>query len=307
MIRTDNLTRKFGKVVAVENLSLEVHKGEVFGFIGPNGAGKTTTVRMLCCLIAPTEGTAYIGDNEINRDPDSLNIRQMVGLLPESPGLYERLSPYRNLDFFAQLYGVPQGKRRERIKDLLEMLNMWKKRDEPVGTFSKGMKQKIAIARALVHDPEILFLDEPTSGLDPRAAKTVRDFLSDLRREGRTIFLNTHNLDEAERLCDRVALVNTKLVAVGSPLELKRRFWGRTTVVQLKAVSESIISAVEALPFVKNVSAEDSKLLVDVGNPEEENSMLAETILASGGKIQFISEMERTLEDVYLKLIGGDS
>ncbi len=307
MIRTENLTRKFGNVVAVENLTLDVRKGEVFGFIGPNGAGKTTTVRMLCCLIAPTEGTAFIGDYEINRDPDSLNIRQMVGLLPESPGLYERLSPYRNLDFFAQLYGVPRAKREERIKDLLQMLNMWKKRDEPVGTFSKGMKQKIAIARALVHDPEILFLDEPTSGLDPRAAKTVRDFLSDLRREGRTIFLNTHNLAEAERLCDRVALVNTKLVAVGSPLELKRRYWERTTQVQLKAISPSIISAVEALPFAKNVRTEDSKLLVDVGNPEEDNSMLAQTILAAGGKIQFISEMERTLEDVYLKLIGGDS
>lgn len=305
MIRTENLTRKFGKVVAVENLTLDVRKGEVFGFIGPNGAGKTTTVRMLCCLIAPTEGTAFIGDNEINRDPDSLNIRQMVGLLPESPGLYERLSPYRNLDFFAQLYGVPRSKREERIKDLLQMLNMWKKRDEPVGTFSKGMKQKIAIARALVHDPEILFLDEPTSGLDPRAAKTVRDFLSDLRREGRTIFLNTHNLAEAERLCDRVALVNTKLVAVGSPMELKRRYWERTTQVQLKAISPSIISAVEALPFAKNVRTEDSKLLVDVGNPEEDNPMLAQTILAAGGKIQFISEMERTLEDVYLKLIGG--
>lgn len=305
MIRTENLTRKFGNVVAVENLTLDVRKGEVFGFIGPNGAGKTTTVRMLCCLIAPTEGTAFIGDNEINRDPDSLNIRQMVGLLPESPGLYERLSPYRNLDFFAQLYGVPRSKREERIKDLLQMLNMWKKRDEPVGTFSKGMKQKIAIARALVHDPEILFLDEPTSGLDPRAAKTVRDFLSDLRREGRTIFLNTHNLSEAERLCDRVALVNTKLVAVGSPMELKRRYWERTTQVQLKAISPSIISAVEALPFAKNVRTEDSKLLVDVGNPEEDNSMLAQTILAAGGKIQFISEMERTLEDVYLKLIGG--
>jgi ABC-2 type transport system ATP-binding protein len=307
MIRTENLTRKFGSVVAVENLTLDVRKGEVFGFIGPNGAGKTTTVRMLCCLIAPTEGTAFIGDNEINRDPDSLNIRQMVGLLPESPGLYERLSPYRNLDFFAQLYGVPRSKREERIKDLLQMLNMWKKRDDPVGTFSKGMKQKIAIARALVHDPEILFLDEPTSGLDPRAAKTVRDFLSDLRREGRTIFLNTHNLAEAERLCDRVALVNTKLVAVGSPDELKRRYWERTTQVQLKAISPSIISAVEALPFAKNVRTQDSKLLVDVGNPEEDNSMLAQTILAAGGKIQFISEMERTLEDVYLKLIGGDS
>jgi ABC-2 type transport system ATP-binding protein len=305
MIRIDGLSRMFGKVVAVENLTLDVNEGEVFGLIGPNGAGKTTTVRMLCCLIGPTSGTAYIGDNEIGREPDSLRIRQMVGLLPEAPGLYERLSPYKNLDFFAQLYDVPQVKREERIKELLEMLGMWKKRHEPVNTFSKGMRQKIAIARALVHDPKILFLDEPTSGLDPRAAKTVRDFLSDLGREGRTIFLNTHNLDEAERLCDRIAVLNTKLIATGSPLELKRKFWGRTTVFQLASVSETVVSAVEALPFAKNVKAEDSRLLVDLRNPEEENSVIAETIAKNGGKIQFISELERTLEDVYLKLIGG--
>lgn len=305
MIRIDGLTRKFGKVVAVENLTLQVSEGEVFGLIGPNGAGKTTTVRMLCCLIGPTSGTAYIGNNEIGREPDSLNIRQMVGLLPEAPGLYERLSPYKNLDFFAQLYDVPQIRRQEKIKELLEMLGMWKKRDERVNTFSKGMRQKIAIARALVHDPKILFLDEPTSGLDPRAAKTVRDFLSDLGREGRTIFLNTHNLDEAERLCDRIAVLNTQLVATGSPLELKRRFWGRTVVFQLASVSEAIISAVETLPFAKNVKAEDSSLLVDLRDPEEENSVIAETIAKNGGKIQFISEQERTLEDVYLRLIGG--
>jgi len=305
MIRTEGLTRKFDKVLAVDRLTLEVQEGEVFGFIGPNGAGKTTTIRMLCCLIGPSSGTAYIGDNEIGREPDSINIRQIVGLLPESPGLYERLSPYKNLDFYAQLYDLPPVKRRERIKALLEMLGMWKKRDEPVGTFSKGMKQKIAIARALVHDPEILFLDEPTSGLDPRAAKTVRDFLSELRQEGRTIFLNTHNLDEAERLCDRIAIVNTQLVAVGSPRELKRRFWGRTTVIQLKALTPAIVSAVENLSFSKNVRTEDTKLLVDLRNPEEENSALVETIVKNGGRIQFITELERSLEDVYLRLIGG--
>lgn len=305
MIRTEGLTRRFDKVLAVDRLNLEVREGEVFGFIGPNGAGKTTTIRMLCCLIGPSSGTAYIGDNEIGREPDSINIRQIVGLLPESPGLYERLSPYRNLDFYAQLYDLSPVKRRERIKALLEMLGMWKKRDDPVGTFSKGMKQKIAIARALVHEPEILFLDEPTSGLDPRAAKTVRDFLSELRQEGRTIFLNTHNLDEAERLCDRIAIVNTQLVAVGSPRELKRRFWGRTTVIQLKALTPAIVSAVENLPFSRNVRTKDTKLLVDLRDPEEENTVLVETIMKNGGRIQFITELERSLEDVYLRLIGG--
>jgi ABC-2 type transport system ATP-binding protein len=305
MIRISNLTKTFGEIVAVENLNFEVREGEVFGFIGPNGAGKTTTVRMLCCLINPTSGTAYIKDNEIAREPDSLNIRQMVGLLPESPGLYERLSSYKNLDFYAQLYDVPPARRKERIKELLEMLGMWNNRDQPVGTFSKGMKQKIAIARALVHDPEVLFLDEPTAGLDPRASKTVRDFLSDLKREGRTIFLNTHNLDEAERLCDRVGVVNTTLVAIGSPIELKRKFWGRTTMVHLKGIAPEVLSAVKALPFARNVRTEDSKLLIDLKNPEEENPIVAETILHSGGKILYMSEEKRTLEDVYLELIGG--
>ncbi len=305
MIRTEGLRREFGNVLAVDNLDLHVNEGEVFGLIGPNGAGKTTTVRMLCCLINSTSGTAYIGDNEIGRDPDSLNIRQMVGLLPEAPGLYERLSPYKNLNFFAKLYDVPAGERKKKIRDLLEMLDMWEKRDEPVSTFSKGMRQKIAIARALVHDPKVLFLDEPTSGLDPLAAKTVRDFLSELGQEGRTIFLNTHNLDEAERLCDRIAVLNTRLVAVGSPRELTRKFWGRTTVFQLKEVSPAIVSAVEALPFARNVRTQDSRLLADLRDPEEENSVIADVIVKNGGKIQFISELERTLEDVYLRLIGG--
>ncbi|MFQ6059994.1 MAG: ATP-binding cassette domain-containing protein [Thermoplasmata archaeon] len=305
MIRTDNLTRRFGDVVAVEGLTLQVNRGEVFGFIGPNGAGKTTTVRMLCCLISPTAGTAYIKDNEIGREPDSMNIRQMVGLLPEAPGLYERLSSYKNLDFYGQLYGLPEVRRRERIKALLEMLDMWKERDQPVSTFSKGMKQKIAIARALVHDPEVLLLDEPTAGLDPRASKRVRDFLSDLKKEGRTIFLNTHNLAEAERLCDRVGVVNTRLVAIGSPGELKQKFWGRTTTIQLKRMLPRVVSAVKALPFARNVRTENNNLLIDLQRPEEENPAVVKTVLRSGGEIVFMTELKRTLEDVYLELIGG--
>lgn len=305
MIRTKSLTRTFGEVVAVEGLTFEVNEGEVFGFIGPNGAGKTTTARMLCCLINPTYGTAFVKGNEIGKEPDSLNIRQIVGLLPEAPGLYEQLSSYKNLDFYAQLYDVPAVKRREKIKELLEMLRMWNRRDEPVGTFSKGMKQKIAIARALVHDPEILFLDEPTAALDPRAAKTVRDFLSDLKQQGRTIFLNTHNLDEAERLCDRVAVINTKLVAIGSPKELKEKFWGKTTVVQLRELTSRVVDAVKALPFAKKVEEEDNRLLIDLSNPEEENSVLAEAIVRNGGEIQFMSELKHTLEEVYLELVGG--
>ena len=171
MIDTQNLTRKFGNLTAVDNVTLHVEEGEVFGFLGPNGAGKTTTVRMLCCLIGKTSGEAKIGDYTINNEHDCLKIRKMVGFLPENVGLYDSLSAYRNLDFYGQLYEVPEQKRRENIERLLTLLGIWERRGDAVGTFSKGTKQKIAIARALIHDPQVLFLDEPTANLDPEAVK----------------------------------------------------------------------------------------------------------------------------------------
>ena len=177
MIDTEQLTRKFGDVTAVDALSIHVGEGEVFGLLGPNGAGKTTTVRILCCLIAKTGGDARIAGLDTGDEADSLKIRQMIGLIPENVGLYEDLSVEQNLDFYGRLYGLGEGERRESIGRFLEMLDLREKRTLPVGTLSKGMKQKVAIARALVHDPEILFLDEPTANLDPEAAKTVRDFI----------------------------------------------------------------------------------------------------------------------------------
>ena len=200
MIDTENLTRKFGNLTAVDNVTLHVEEGEVFGFLGPNGAGKTTTVRMLCCLIGKTGGQARIGDYSVDKEADCLKIRKIVGFLPENVGLYDSLSAYRNLDFYGKLYEVPDQKRQENIERLLKLLGIWERREDAVGTFSKGTKQKIAIARALIHEPQVLFLDEPTANLDPEAAKTVRDFILDLKKERTTIFLNTHNLDEAERL-----------------------------------------------------------------------------------------------------------
>ena len=227
MIETEGLTKKFGDFTAVDSVSINVGEGEVFGFLGPNGAGKTTTVRMLCCLISKSAGKARIGGYDVGNDGDSLKIRRMIGLVPDNVGLYEALSAYKNLDIYGRLYGVPEPKRGENIKRTLTMLELWEKRDESAGTFSKGMKQKLAIARALIHDPQVLFMDEPTANLDPEASKTVRDFILDLKKEKRTIFLNTHNLDEAQRVCDRIAILNTKLMATGSPEELERMVGNR--------------------------------------------------------------------------------
>ncbi len=303
MIDTENLSRKFGNLTAVDNVTLHVEKGEVFGFLGPNGAGKTTTVRMLCCLIGKSGGQARIGEFSVDKEADCLEIRKIVGFLPENVGLYDSLSAYRNLDFYGKLYEVPDGKRSENIERLLRLLGIWERREDAVGTFSKGTKQKIAIVRALIHEPQVLFLDEPTANLDPEAAKTVRDFILDLKKERTTIFLNTHNLDEAERLCDRIAILKTKLIAVDSPKNLERSLYNRKTIVHLEAVTDVVLAAVKQLDKVKNVKTSDNKLILDIDSPEQDNPAVVKAIVQAGGNIQYVTELRSTLEDVYLKLI----
>jgi len=303
LIETENLTKKFGKLTAVENLTLKVEEGEVFGFLGPNAAGKTTTIRMLCCLIAKTSGKARIGDFSVDDPEDCLKIRKMVGLLPGDVGLYDGLSAYKNLDFYGKLYEVSPERREEKIKQLLSLLGIWERRDDLVGTFSKGTKQKIAIARALIHDPELLFLDEPTANLDPEASKTVRDFVLDLKKEKRTIFINTHNLDEAERLCDRIGIIKTRLLTIGSPGSLARGLQARKTVIHLQHVNPKLLAAVEKLRAVKDARIVDKKLVLDVDDPERDNPEVVRTIVEAGGSVQYVTELRSTLEDVYLKMI----
>jgi len=305
LIETKNLTRKFGSLTAVDDLTIRVDEGEVFGFLGPNGAGKTTTIRMLACLIAKTSGTAKVGDYDIANSTDQQKIRRIVGLVPDNVGLYEELTAYKNLDFYGRYYKVEEPKRRERIEYFLKMLGLWEKKDVAAGTFSKGMKQKLAIARALVHDPEVLFMDEPTANLDPEAAKTVRDFILDLKKEEKTIFLNTHNLDEAQRICDRIAILNTKLMAIGTPSELERSASGRKVVIQLERVSDTIVSETRRAA-AGNVEVEGSKLVITVANPEKENADILGAIFAAGGRVQFVTEARSTLEDVYLKLVRSE-
>ncbi|MGD6853418.1 MAG: ABC transporter ATP-binding protein [Candidatus Bathyarchaeia archaeon] len=303
MIDTNNLTRTFGNLTAVDNVTFHVEKGEVFGFLGPNGAGKTTTIRMLCCLISKTSGDASIGGYSISNPNDCLKIRKIIGFLPENVGLYESLSAYRNLDFYGQLYEVPEATRKENIERLLKALGIWERREDAVAGFSKGMKQKIAIARALIHDPQVVFLDEPTANLDPEASKTVRDFIIQLKEEKRTIFLNTHNLNEAERLCDRIAILKTKLIAVDSPKNLEHSLYSRKTIIHLKEVSDSVLATVKRIGSVKAVRTQDNKLILDMEDPELDNPEVVRAIVLAGGNVQYVTELRSTLEDVYLKLI----
>jgi ABC-2 type transport system ATP-binding protein len=296
VIDAENLTRKFGNLTAVENLTLHVDKGEVFGFLGPNGAGKTTTVRMLCCLISKTSGKAKIGDYEVGNSADAQKIRRIIGLLPENVGLYDDLSAYKNLDFYGRLYKCSKEQRSERIEHFLKMLGLGDRRNLSAGTFSKGMKQKLAIARALIHDPQVLFLDEPTASLDPEASKTVRDFILELKKEKRTIFLNTHLLDEAEKICDKVGILKTKLLAVDTPEKLRQSLWGMKTVVQLEHVDDAIVAAVKKVRSW-NIEVVDNKLVIDVSNPEKENPDIVEAISAVGDRVQFVTEVSPTLED----------
>jgi ABC-2 type transport system ATP-binding protein len=301
MIKLQGLTRKFNGLTAVDDLTFEVKEGEIFGLLGPNGAGKTTTVRMLCCLIKPTAGKAFVGGHEVGKD--GMKIREMVGLLPEAPGLYGELSAYRNLEFYAKLYGTAKRKREENIERFLKMLDLWKRRNDPVGTFSKGMQQKIAIVRTMVHEPKVLFLDEPTAALAPESAKIVRDFILELKHERRTIFLCTHNLYEAERICDRVAILNTKLIAIGSPSELERKFGPGRTEIHLERTSKKIVDAVKELKQVRGVEALKNKLLVEVENPEAANPVIVETVVKHGGRVWYVTRTAHALEETYLKLV----
>jgi ABC-2 type transport system ATP-binding protein len=302
MIEARNLTKKFGENTAVDNLTFSVAEGEVFGLLGPNGAGKTTTIRMLCCLISRTSGEASIAGYQLGNPADSLAIRKLIGLVPDNIGLYEELSAYENLDYYGKLYECPESDRREKIEYFLKMLELWDKKDLPVNGFSKGMKQKVAIARALIHDPRLLFFDEPTANLDPESARVVREFILKLKKEGKTIFINTHNLDEAQRICDRIGILKTKLLTVNTPEELEKRVWGSRTAIQVEQVSDRILAAVSKLN-PKDLGVEGNKIILTLADPQKENPDFVQAIISAGGRIQYVTELTAGLEETYLKVM----
>jgi ABC-2 type transport system ATP-binding protein len=313
MIRTQDLTRRFEQFTAVDKLNLEVSEGEIFGFLGPNGAGKTTTIRMLCGLIGPTSGKAWIAGYEVGNEKESEKVRRSVGLLTESPGMYELLSAWENMLFYARLYELPAAEAKKRVEEILEWLDLWQWRKEPVGGFSKGMKQKLAIGRTLLHRPQVLFFDEPTASLDAEAARTVREAIVTLKNTRRTIFLSTHNLDEAERLCDRIAIFKQRLLQLDTPLNLRRRFGvqGRQIIVRLQSPAPSnLLEKVRSLPFVSfadwqetNQEKAEAALQMAVADPESQNPALIRCLVQNGAEIRFVEERTSSLEDVYLDMI----
>jgi ABC-2 type transport system ATP-binding protein len=299
-ISTSGLSKRFGERIAVEGLTLAAPAGEIVGLLGPNGAGKTTTLRMLAGIIAPTSGNAMI--NGLNPATSPERVHESVGFLTESPGFYERLSAERNLAYFAAFYDGIDAKAASRRG--LERMGLADRGGDKVGTFSKGMKQRLALARVLLHEPRILFLDEPTAGLDPEAARNLRELIVSLKDEGCTILLSTHNLTEAEALCDRIAVFRTRLVAMDTPAALRDRQFERHMRVRLAFVTDEWITTLRAEPFVRSVTCDaDGALTVRLTDPDQDRPRLVTRLVEMGGQILEVRDDERSLEDVYLSLI----
>jgi ABC-2 type transport system ATP-binding protein len=299
----EQLTKRFGERVAVDDVSFSVAAGEVFGFLGPNGAGKTTTVRMLGTLIAPTAGSASVAG--VPLEPvNGVEIRQRIAVMPENPGLYLRLTVAENLEFFAGLHRLPRPQ--ERITRALDAVNLGGRTNELCGNLSKGLRQRVALARALLSDPAIVFLDEPTSGLDPVATREVHELIDDLRASGVTVFLTTHRLEEAERLCDRVAILNTSLRTIGRPEELRDRLFTKTLVVRTAAPLRSP-EHVFAIAGVESWRPDDAAgYVLTVDDPRTAAPAVTRALVAARADVLSLAEARHSLEDVYLELIDDD-
>jgi ABC-2 type transport system ATP-binding protein len=303
-IRTENLTRDFSGLRAVDRISFEVPAGTVFGFLGPNGAGKTTTIRLLLGLLEPTVGRAEVLGYDAHRDAD--RIREQTGSLLEHDGLYDRLSAEANLKYYAGIYRMRGAERQARLKEVLSFFDLWDRRREPVRTWSRGMRQKLAIARALLHRPSLIFLDEPTAGLDPISAAHLREQLAALAaREGATVFLTTHNLAEAEKLCHSVGIIHKgRLLAVG-PLERLRAIGGRRLEIAGRGFSEAIVRAVQSRPEVVRTSLNGS-LTVELRGNVSTAPLITDLVMA-GVEIEEVCKNSASLEEIFLSLVEEEA
>jgi ABC-2 type transport system ATP-binding protein len=304
-IQTRNLGKVFGSIRALDNLSIEVPYGSVFGFLGPNGAGKTTTIRLLLGLLEASEGSATVLGLDTANQADQ--IRLQSGALLEHSGLYERLSAENNLEFYGRVWRIPAAKRQARIQDLLTNLNLWERREEPVVNWSRGMKQKLAMARALFHRPTLLFLDEPTAGLDPSSAARLRDDLEKLvQREGVTVFLNTHNLAEAERLCQQIGIIRDgQLVAKGSPRQLRAEAGNPQLKVTGQGFTGEVIRVLRERPEVVSANQHNNQITIQL-RESVETAPLVSILVNSGVQVDEVIKSQSSLEEVFLSLVNED-
>ena len=304
MIRVRGITRRFGERTAVEGISFDVNPGEVFGLLGPNGAGKTTTLRMIGGLIPPSSGTVEIDGQAFTRR-SSAALRSRIGFLTETPGLWDLLTVEDNLDVYARLFHVRQPEMA--VQRVLRLFELWDRRADRVVLLSKGMKQKLALARALVHDPDIVLLDEPTANLDPQTSRTVRDLLLDLRSQGRAVIVSTHNLDEVERLADRVGLVRRTLIAIGEPATLRREVFGRRLRIRLLVPYPPLpeLAAVAARVGGQDVRIDGTELSMVLESPDRSTPGIIRALVDAGAEVREVFDEEPPLEDVYLKLLSN--
>jgi ABC-2 type transport system ATP-binding protein len=305
-IETNHLSRHFGAVKAVENMDLVVPKGIVFGFLGPNGAGKTTTIRLLLGLLEPTQGSARVLGLDTQTQAEYIRVK--CGALLEHTGLYERLTAEENLEYYTRIWHLPRTQSRDRIKELLTHLGLYDRRKEPVSRWSRGMKQKLAVARALLHKPELLFLDEPTAGLDPVAAAALRDDLASLaHREGVTVFLTTHNLAEAEKLCQQVGVIRQgRLLATGSVAEMRATSSKPRLELIGRGLDDKVISLLQARPEVSAVHSAPDRLMVELYQPVD-TAPLVSLVVGTGAQVEEVHKGQSSLEDVFITLMQEEA
>jgi ABC-2 type transport system ATP-binding protein len=304
MIETRGLTKRFGSFLAVDGVNLTVQPGEVLALLGPNGAGKTTTVRMLTSILKPTAGWARVAGHDVAKDP--AGVRASVGVLTEHHGLYFRMRAEEYLDFFGELYGLPRAVRRDRATQLLEQLGMREAVGRRLGEYSKGMRQKLALIRALLHDPPVLLLDEPTSAMDPQSAKLVRDAIAQLRSEKRAIILCTHNLTEAELLADQIAVIRRgRIITQGSPAHLKLELLGRPEL-ELRAAAPLNGLVEDLADLVEVVASGADWLRYRAADPVAVNPLILQRLAEQHVPVVTLAEVPRSLEDVYLRVVEAD-
>ncbi|MHB8384512.1 MAG: ATP-binding cassette domain-containing protein [Candidatus Binataceae bacterium] len=305
-IQTENLTKRFGSFTAVEGVSFEVSRGEVFGLLGPNGAGKTTLVRMLTTLIAPTSGKAFVAGDDVSRHPR--RVRQKIGVIPQALTSDLDLTGWENIDIYGAFYGVPRAERHRRAKRLLDMVKLTERAKDLVATYSGGMRRRLEIARGLIHSPEVLFLDEPTIGLDPQSRRAVWDLLGELRAESEiTVSLTTHYMDEAEQLCDRIAIVDHgKVIALDTPIGLKKLVNGADRVeIEVSGDAARVAEALRAEPYAAEVIDDGGgKLIIATDDGAHIIPRLIDRVEALGSHVTSINVHKLSLEDVFIRFTG---